>query len=398
MNSTSEEGRLTPMASVSALRRSSDVDCQESEKFTSDPIAKPLFTDDSQPLGDAHDAEGQGKDGVELSLTERALVEKAGFLVDLEYDIIKAERIFGELEAELMSNSKQEVWKAIAAEQLFARFRRKMEYFTDVGRSCFSKTGDWFVVYEDNDQTRSIRCWVDPSDRRKVSYTVHAQIPTCLANAMVVANEVELVPLWNKLVVGKPKAVGRRTAHYQTINYQMSALGGMLKFDILNEVRRFSDPDGGFVAEYIESVPEDHPAYSPPSSGFKRPKSLLKNVWVACGQNHTVFIQTGKLEFPLSVSQWWATKIGGIAGQFFLAGLVKNSLRSTEPDNPWEASLGADKLGLYGRMTECTDSAESRRRAPKPDSDKVEEFDLTSWFEERPCTNGLLGGSSELVL
>ena len=39
---------------------------------------------------------------------------------------------------------------------------------------------------------------------------------------MAVTNEVQLMPMWNKLVAKEPKTIGRRTALYMVLNYQMA--------------------------------------------------------------------------------------------------------------------------------------------------------------------------------
>merc|ERR1719213_775594 len=102
---------------------------------------------------------------------------------------------------------------------------------------------------------------------------------------MAVANEIQLMPKWNSLVVKDPEVVGRRTAHYMVLNYQISALGGMYKVDVLNEIRRFSDVEGGYLVEYVTSVPSDHPSYKDAEKGYKRMQTLIKNVITACGPN-----------------------------------------------------------------------------------------------------------------
>jgi len=372
LNASVDKPMVSPMASGRiAPPGAGDVDGQNSGG-PSKAVSSDSPADEGNP------------DGRETLAKESELVAKASHLIDTEYDILKAEFVLGELEACFSSSNRPEAWQEFLQKDLFLRFKRKLDYFMDVGQSCFDMKGEWFRAYDDAGKNRSIHGWIDPADKRKLLYKVYAQIPTTLANVMAVANEVDLLPEWNQLVTGTPEVVGRRTAHYMVLNYQMSILGGMQKLDILNEIRRFTDTDGGFLAEYIESVPEGHPAYKPPAPGFKRPKTLLKNVWVACGPNHTVLIQSGKLELPVTVSQWWATKIGGIAGRLLIGGLVKNSLRSTEPNNPWEGLLGTDSLGLYGRLEECINSKASCHRTPKPSTpDQVEEFDLNPWFNRR---------------
>merc|ERR1712048_832544 len=163
---------------------------------------------------------------------------------------------------------------------------RRMRLFIGVGRACCEADRSWFSAFDDGKST-IVGC-IDAHDPTTLHYRVCAVIPTKLTNAMVVANEVELLPQWNALVAKPPECIGKRTAHYMVINYQMSILNGMYKMDVLNEVRRFTDCEGGFLAEYITSCNEDHPCYKKPLDGFARPMTKLQNIWAACGESQTV--------------------------------------------------------------------------------------------------------------
>mmetsp|Transcript_94451 Transcript_94451/g.304999 ORF Transcript_94451/g.304999 Transcript_94451/m.304999 type:complete len:428 (-) Transcript_94451:53-1336(-) len=350
------------------------------------PVNRSGSLDPERNAGDPAEAAEEAKAEAEAEAAaakEAAVLEQVQHLVDVEYDIIKAESLLAELEASLAPSNGG--WDSVLESPIFARFRRKLDYFTEVGQACCEQGGDWFLAYEDATKTQSIYGQIDPKDSRQCRYRVRVQIPTSLANAVAVANEVQLLPTWNTLVTNAPEVIGRRTAHYMVINYQMTLLGGLLKLDVLNEVRRFSDPQGGFLAEYIESVAEDHPSWRAPPAGFKRTKVLLKNIWVACGQEQTVLLQAGKLSLPFTVSKWLASQVWSVAGRFVMGGFVKNSLQSATPGNPWEELLKADRLGLYRRMGECMESTESAMRKPEENGDntKVADFDLQHWFHDR---------------
>merc|ERR1712072_989907 len=134
---------------------------------------------------------------------------------------------------------------------------------------------------------------------------------------------------------------------------------------MLNEIRRFSVTDGGYLVEYIQSCGKEHPSYKAPKSGYKRPETLIKNVWTACGPDLTILVQVGKLVLPFPVTKWVASTVGGIAGRFIIGGLVKNSLKSAERGNPWEELMAKDELGLYSRLDECVASKASELRRPR---------------------------------
>jgi len=309
------------------------------------------------------------------------MLQKIEQLVDVAYDILKAEVLLKQLERE--AANALEDWDEITSSPLFSRFRRKKAYFSEVGKTVCAGLQNWFSAFEDSTGTQTIHGIIDPKDPTCLQYRVRALVPASLTHAMAVANEIEFMPKWNSLIVGQPKVVGRRTAHYMVLNYQMSFVGGMYKVDVLSEIRRFTDVEGGFMAEYIESVPEGHPSYIAPPSGFKRPKTKIKNVWIACGPEHCVLLQFGALNLPFSATKWLASTVGGLAGRFVIGGLVKNSSQASKPGNMWEEALSSDKTGLYGRLTECQQAAASGARSPSKGTDMKAEFDLSPYFQRQ---------------
>lgn len=306
-----------------------------------------------------------------------AQVEK---LVDTTYDILAADILLAELKEALGEGP---MWTQVLSSPVFERFSRKLDYFGVVGEAVCTKVDKWLSIYADSTGTKTIHVRINPKDPTEVEYRVRAQIPSKLTHVVGVANEIELLPRWNSLVVGEPKTIGRRTAHYMVLNYQMSAVAGFYKIDIFNEIRRFADPDGGFLAEYIEAVPEDHPSYCPPPPGFKRPKAAVRNVWIAAGPEQSVFVQIGKAQSPFSISPWVAKTFGAAVGRFIIGGLVNNSLRASQPGNPWEQPLAEDKLGFYASIDKCVESAASKARAPKGENTVVGDVDLEYFFSQR---------------
>jgi len=373
LNSTDEDGMVSPIMSSTNAKDAGCVDSGERLQAEDQHEAE-------EERGGPHSPGDLASEGAVPQ--ETALLDRIAHLVDTEYDIIKAEVLLAELEASM--RSREGCWGSILEMPLYARFRRRLDYFVEVGNSCLDDVGDWFLAYEDSSQTRSIHGSIDPKNGKRLNYRVRVQIPTSLVNVMAICTEVQLMREWNALVVGTPQVIGRSTAHYMVLNYQLSFLGGLQKIDVCNEIRRFSDPVGGFLAEYIESVPEDHPCYRAPLPGFKRPKTLLKNMWVACGPDQTVLIQVGRIDFPIAFTRWWATRLAGTFGRFVMEGLVTNSLRSATPGSPWENHISSDRLGLYGRLGECMKSNESSSRKPHPEyPDRVADFDLKPSFRRR---------------
>jgi len=291
-------------------------------------------------------------------------------LIDREYDILAAELVLREMELHLAAG---EEWQKMLGSKLFERFSRKASYFFKVGRAVCSDQSKWLCIYEGGGS--SITALVDKDDPCLIHYKANISIATSLTNVMAVANEVQFMREWNSLVTKEPRRIGRFTAHYLVLGYQLSLLGGLYKLDVLNEIRRFTDIDGGFLVEYIVSADKTHPCYQEPEKGYKRPQNELKNVWVACGKEHTVLIQMGKVKLPVKASQWLLSAVGKLAGSAVVSSLVKNSLRASEPGSPWEAPLKADTSGFYTRLRTCEASAASLDRTPRPGEAPVVNLD-----------------------
>mmetsp|Transcript_35318 Transcript_35318/g.77192 ORF Transcript_35318/g.77192 Transcript_35318/m.77192 type:complete len:465 (-) Transcript_35318:64-1458(-) len=299
--------------------------------------------------------------------------------VDVEYDILKAEVLLNELEDVLGPGAQ---WNKILQSEIFERFRRKLDYFHRIGRACCHTSSGWFRAYEGGGGTQSIYGRYDPNNSLILEYRARVEIPERMCDVLAIANEVQLMPLWNSLVVNTPEVLGRRTAHYMVVSYQMSLMGGMHKFDVFNEIRRFSDVNGGFLAEYIQTVPKDHLAYREPVKGFKRVTTQVRNIWAACGPDHCVLTQVGRLTLPFPVPQWLAVGLGSAAGKSILGGLLKNSRRAKEKGNPWEGPIAEDTHGFYERLSECSAATESLRRQP-PEGAKgcpAGRLDLSQYF------------------
>jgi len=105
-------------------------------------------------------------------------------------------------------------------------------------------------------------------------------------------------------------------------------------------------------------------------------QTSLKNIYLACGSNHTVFIQAGSLKLPFGLAQWQAKVLGGVAGKFIVGALVNNSLLADKSNSPWKKSISEDRLGLYHRLNECTASEASQHRAPKESANGLTQSEL----------------------
>jgi hypothetical protein len=307
---------------------------------------------------------------------ETAWLRELARLVDVEYDIVLAGARMRKAEESL----EEEACQRFQVSPIVKRLKQELGCLQSIGRAvCKEETG-WFNIYKA--ERSSIDAFIDPNDHSAVKYVVRVVLPSNLVNAIAVLNEIQLLQTWNKLVTGTPKTVGERMALHYVIHYQMSLVGGLYKLDILNRVRRFVDVDGGFLAEYIASVPSDSELYRPPLPRHKRPQTTLKNIWLACGPDKTLMLQVGKVRLPFAAGPRLARTIGALAGNAIVGNMSKNSLLAASPNSPWQGPIKEDAFGLYSLLERCVASKGSCGRTPqtKEAMPSVSESELADLF------------------
>lgn len=221
----------------------------------------------------------------------------------------------------------------------------------------------------------------DPAEPYLVQYRLNLVFPVKLTNAFAIGNEIELAPLWNSFLTDTPEVLSRTKSMYMVVSSKLSALGGMVKNESLDEIRRYIDEDAGIVVESISTVDEKHPLHRKPSRGYKRTDNTIRSVWAACGPEHSVFRSVGSLALPFQSSKRMLTTLGGLVGKYVLAGLIRNAMRSLEPGSPWENALVKDTNGFYARLDRCVRSEASERRRPLSGSVSCDMDELCALLE-----------------
>lgn len=221
----------------------------------------------------------------------------------------------------------------------------------------------------------------DPAEPYLVQYRLNLVFPVKLTNAFAIGNEIELAPLWNSFLTDTPEVLSRTKSMYMVVSSKLSALGGMVKNESLDEIRRYIDEDAGIVVESISTVDEKHPLHRKPSRGYKRTNNTIRSVWAACGPEHSVFRSVGSLALPFQSSKRMLTTLAGLVGKYVLAGLIRNAMRSLEPGSPWENALVKDTNGFYARLDRCVSSEASERRRPLSGSVSCDMDELCALLE-----------------
>jgi hypothetical protein len=244
----------------------------------------------------------------------------------------------------------------------YQNFTTLLEQFYHVGEACLSVHNDWFRVLADKSGT--IHACFDQKDPSTIHYVLRINVRGKLTNVFAVGNEVQHMTKWNQMVSKEPEILGKRSALHFILNYCISAGGGLFKLEILNEVQRFVDTESGLLAERIRAVPEGHPHHRTPSPGHRTAEIEIDNLWIACGEMDSVFIQAGKVRSPFPISKFLATKIGSVSGRVAMHGFVKNATKAAEEGSLWEPSIREDSLGLYRQLDQCVQSRASMNRSP----------------------------------
>lgn len=312
---------------------------------------------------------GVALDCVQVAESVSRILDTLATYVDQEGDVCRARSFV----SETLVSAEDETCQLLKRSELYTRLSGKLDDYERLRRVCCDEDAEWFQVSDDSHGT--IHACFDPQDKCAVNYRVRVNIPARLTQVMAVINEVQFMRKWNPLVSNDPQILGLRTSCHFVLNYCLS-IGGLYKVEILNEIQRFCDSEAGILAEHIRSVPPGHPNYKKPRHGFKAAQTELKNLWIACGSDHTLFIQVGKVRCPFALTKWLVSSVGLAAGRKLIGGLVKNSLMATEPGNMWEPSVEEDDLGFYRVLNRCVESQGSIDRRPS---------------EERPISSIRLG-------
>jgi len=301
------------------------------------------------------------------SETSEAVLEKVKALVTDDFRILEAEALVTQLQADLTRQGDEDEWEDVKSDPLVQRLMRYWEMYADIGRGVTDRGDSWFPLWQGKiggfDQT--LEAQIDPNDcdQKTVRYRAALTFPAPLSQVLAVGNEIELQPHWQPLLLRPPEALGKRTAEYFVSHGQMSFLGGLYKVDTLNEIKRFIHTKGGFLAEYISTLPDTDPLHFKTPAGFRRPDTTqIMNLWLACGPKRTMMVQAGLLKLPLTATKWLISSIGSVAGKNILDGLVRNCLKAAEPGSIWEKPYLDDVHGFYAKLKKCEQAELSQNR------------------------------------
>uniref|UniRef100_A0A7S2L2M0 START domain-containing protein n=1 Tax=Zooxanthella nutricula TaxID=1333877 RepID=A0A7S2L2M0_9DINO len=311
--------------------------------------------------------------------------------LDTTHDYLAAERLL----AEFRRRASAQEWAEFQETELYLRFSARLEQFYNIGRMCCLETDEWQVALEDQSRGLRFECMQSRHDRSSVLFRARLVVPTKIATAVAVANELHLLPKWNSFLSSPPERLGPTSPFSAVVNYQMSLFGGWCKFDVLSEVRRFVDPEVGFLAEAVDPVPAGHSLHRGPKARHARLDSRLARLWVAVGSEETVLVQAGRMRLPVAMHQSVTIALARTAVRGLLAAYRRRAETAGQPGSPWESALQADEHGLYALLDRCAHSPWSLRRAASPldpasgrasPGAALRPADLKSLFSQTPCS------------
>mmetsp|Transcript_57858 Transcript_57858/g.102807 ORF Transcript_57858/g.102807 Transcript_57858/m.102807 type:complete len:428 (-) Transcript_57858:80-1363(-) len=305
------------------------------------------------------------------SNSSEAVLQKVKSLVTVDFKILEAEALVTQLQADLTRQGDDDEWEDVKSDPIVKRLMHYWEMYADIGRKVTDKGDSWFQLWQGQIENfnQTLEAQIDPTDsaQKTVRYRAVLTFPAPLSQVLAVGNEIELQPHWQPLLLGPPEVLGKRTAEYFVSHGQMSFLGGLYKIDTLNEIKRFIHEKGGFLAEYISTLPDSSPLYINTPAGFRRAEATqIMNLWLACGPKRTMLVQAGMLVLPMTATKWLISTIGGLAGNKILDGLVRNSMKAAEPGSFWEKPYIEDAHGFYAKLRLCEQAELSQNRGKAP--------------------------------
>lgn len=325
--------------------------------------------EDKNALPKAQDRWSKAKDGTQivdvgdLSVHSQAVLKEAQHLITEEYNVLGAEALVQKLQQELRNKPKE--WAAVRCSEAYRLVYDGRALMARIGEACSQDQRNWFVVLQDEAGAQSVTARIDDNDSRIIHYRAIVEVPFGLSEVMVVTNEVELGTLWQTHLV-RAEAVGKRSAHRLLVHGLNTVMGGLVKADTLNEVQRFINVEGGFLAERLMKLPEDHPEYMPPEPGFRRAGAEVYNVYICLGQHRTCMVQVGFMQLPLPTTRWIVQTFGGLIWKGMVSGIYRNAAQVSQPGTPWEAARKKDAEGFYALLARCEKAKPSMARAKAP--------------------------------
>lgn len=191
----------------------------------------------------------------------------------------------------------------------------------------------------------------------KIATDIDAPLHCCLAYA----NEVDMIPKYEPMLVGPPEFLG---PVLPLLAVTRSLIGLLLfRIELLFEVFRVTNEDFGFL---VESIRADFPHEGRPIPQkhwrYKRIGVDTKNVWIPQGGGKigTTCIQACRVDcgfrIPEAALSYFCKHLAG----GMVSNMRKNSCRASEPGSPWKERMELDKFGLYKECKKAEVAAERR--------------------------------------
>jgi hypothetical protein len=381
------------------LDRSDDSTITDSTTSESGDSLEPAPSSSTHERDSEKSALGRGSEQTSLedkelapSASIKGTVAEALRLFQKKDDVVGACSILRKVQAKLGTHADgMAEWREIVNSSPVRQLLVELGKVRDIGHACCSQGEQWACAFKSPKGDQSLHVFVDSKTPSVLQYRLHVGFPVKLTNALAVAAEVELSTNWNSFLVGVPEVLSRTGCTRYVAKSQISLMGGFIKIESLDEIRRYIDEEAGIVTESLESVEADHPMYCKPSRGYKRAQTCVKSVWVACGSTDTMLLQAGKLTMPFACTKSMVSMLAGLVAKHILAGLVKQCMRTKAPGNPWEDALRKDTFGFYARLDRCAQSSASQSRRPTADHVTCSTEDIASFVERCQLKYALSG-------
>lgn len=217
---------------------------------------------------------------------------------------------------------------------------------------------DFKLLWEDSQTQLWFRA--HPSGK-SFEYKAKAHVAAPLSYCLVSADELDLVPRFEPLLIGAPEALGEKRNRLLVTRSLLGVL--MFRVEVIIEILRFFDDGYGFMAECIRS---DFPAEDIPvprrSWRNLRIDVFTHNLWfpVGGGQVGTILTQSSTITSPVVLPQSVVSYAMGKMAQNVIRNMREQAAAVPKHGSPWLDRLQRDEVGLYKAAREVEAAADRR--------------------------------------
>lgn len=179
-------------------------------------------------------------------------------------------------------------------------------------------------------------------------FTMRFMLDCSLAEFMVSTYETDLWPKWHPIVYQNdllaPEEQWRQRCHWKK-----SIAMGLLKGDVLPDLRRFADMDRCFLLESVQPIRPNDDYFREPVKGLQRELLESATLSIPIGTEKTLIITTLRVDLgltpPISMVRKILPAVASKSVSTFHNTITK--IKHPSKGKPWRDRITEDKMGIY---------------------------------------------------